>query len=82
MSVDSDESSCSSSSDEEMDEEIEKSWIKEMMRKRSHPERLHEELWFNEPGEVSPYGPRGKVASLTEDMLHQVKTSCPTTRHA
>ena len=26
--------------------------MKEMMRKRSHPERLHDELWFNEPGEV------------------------------
>ena len=38
-----------------MDEEIEKSWMKEMMRKRGHPEKLHDELWFNEPGEVRLY---------------------------
>ena len=27
-------------------------WMEELMAKKQHPERLHEELWFNEDGEV------------------------------
>ncbi len=42
-----------SSSDDSGDEDTIKSWMDELNRKRLHPERLHEELWFNEPQEVS-----------------------------
>ena len=27
-------------------------WMEELMAKKQHPERTHEELWFNEDGEV------------------------------
>ena len=26
---------------------------RELARKQNHPERLHKELWFNEPGQVN-----------------------------
>ena len=49
-------SSSSSGSDEEEDSNIElqlpMEWMDELNRKKQHPERLHEELWFNEPDEV------------------------------
>ncbi len=40
-------SSCSSSSDSEMFDVI-----AEIKRKKAHPDRLHEELWYNDPGQV------------------------------
>ncbi len=47
----------SSSSDEDSDQENDRvsQWMEELMAKKRHPERLHEELWFNEDGEVSIY---------------------------
>lgn len=42
-----------------MDSEIddndndENSSLKELERKKTHPWRLHPELWYNEPGEVN-----------------------------
>lgn len=40
-------SSCSSSSDSEVFDVI-----AEIKRKKAHPDRLHEELWYNDPGQV------------------------------
>lgn len=48
------------SSDDEDDDEDEENenfdigqmWVTELDRKKKHPDRLHTELWFNEPGEV------------------------------
>lgn len=42
-------SSCSSSSDSEVFDVI-----AEIKRKKAHPDRLHDELWYNDPGQVSP----------------------------
>lgn len=41
-------SSCSSSSDSEVFDVI-----AEIKRKKAHPDRLHDELWYNDPGQVS-----------------------------
>lgn len=46
---DEDGSSCSSSSDSEVFDVI-----AEIKRKKAHPDRLHEELWYNDPGQVGP----------------------------
>lgn len=44
-------STCSSSSDSEVFDVI-----AEIKRKKAHPDRLHEELWYNDPGQVGhPY---------------------------
>lgn len=40
-------SSCSSSSDSDVFDVI-----AEIKRKKDHPDRLHEELWYNDPGQV------------------------------
>lgn len=40
-------STCSSSSDSEVFDVI-----AEIKRKKAHPDRLHEELWYNDPGQV------------------------------
>ena len=40
-------SSCSSSSDSDVFDVI-----AEIKRKKAHPDRLHEELWYNDPGQV------------------------------
>lgn len=45
---DADGSSCSSSSDSDVFDVI-----AEIKRKKAHPDRLHEELWYNDPGQVS-----------------------------
>lgn len=45
------ESSSESSSENETDEE--EGLLEELERKRSHPDRLHPELWFNDPGEMN-----------------------------
>lgn len=41
------DSSCSSSSDTELFDVI-----AEIKRKKAHPDRLHDELWYNDPGQV------------------------------
>jgi hypothetical protein len=46
-------SSCSSSSDDSGSEDEVDCSMRELERKRLHPDRLHPELWFNDPGEVS-----------------------------
>lgn len=48
--------------DEEFTEEIRKSWLDAIERKKEHPERLHDELWFNEPDEVGVLHEEGKWA--------------------
>ncbi|XP_069814236.1 ribonuclease 3 isoform X2 [Dendropsophus ebraccatus] len=45
---DTDEDSCSSSSDSEVFDVI-----AEIKRKKAHPDRLHEELWYNDPGQMN-----------------------------
>ncbi|KAM4704816.1 ribonuclease 3 [Rhinophrynus dorsalis] len=45
---DTDDGSCSSSSDSEVFDVI-----AEIKRKKAHPDRLHEELWYNDPGQVN-----------------------------
>lgn len=45
---DADGSSCSSSSDSDVFDVI-----AEIKRKKAHPDRLHDELWYNDPGQVS-----------------------------
>lgn len=50
-------SSCSSSSDSEVFDVI-----AEIKRKKAHPDRLHDELWYNDPGQVS----------LSLSVLHDV----------
>lgn len=50
-------SSCSSSSDSEVFDVI-----AEIKRKKAHPDRLHDELWYNDPGQVS----------LSPSILHDV----------
>ncbi|KAL2085751.1 hypothetical protein ACEWY4_019071 [Coilia grayii] len=56
---DSDEegSSCSSSSDSEVFDVI-----AEIKRKKAHPDRLHEELWYNDPGQMND-GPLCKCSA-------------------
>lgn len=41
------DSTCSSSSDSEVFDVI-----AEIKRKKAHPDRLHDELWYNDPGQV------------------------------
>ncbi|XP_075069035.1 ribonuclease 3 isoform X1 [Mixophyes fleayi] len=43
-----DDDSCSSSSDSEVFDVI-----AEIKRKKAHPDRLHEELWYNDPGQMN-----------------------------
>ena len=31
--------------------------MEELMAKKQHPQRLHPEMWFNDPGEVKYYFP-------------------------
>ncbi|XP_068092839.1 ribonuclease 3 [Hyperolius riggenbachi] len=45
---DTDDDSCSSSSDSEIFDVI-----AEIKRKKAHPDRLHEELWYNDPGQMN-----------------------------
>lgn len=51
-SSDSDSDNSSSSDDDDDDSEMDRI-AKELEKKRNHPDRLHPELWFNDPGEVS-----------------------------
>uniref|UniRef100_A0A8C9REX3 Ribonuclease 3 n=1 Tax=Scleropages formosus TaxID=113540 RepID=A0A8C9REX3_SCLFO len=50
-------SSCSSSSDSETFDVI-----AEIKRKKAHPDRLHEELWYNDPGQMND-GPLCKCSA-------------------
>ncbi|XP_067225892.1 ribonuclease 3 isoform X1 [Chanodichthys erythropterus] len=50
-------SSCSSSSDSEVFDVI-----AEIKRKKAHPDRLHEELWYNDPGQMND-GPLCKCSA-------------------
>ncbi|XP_032078501.1 ribonuclease 3 isoform X2 [Thamnophis elegans] len=54
---DSEEDSCSSSSDSEVFDVI-----AEIKRKKAHPDRLHEELWYNDPGQMND-GPLCKCSA-------------------
>ncbi|KAM3928432.1 ribonuclease 3 [Leptodactylus fuscus] len=45
---DTEDDSCSSSSDSEVFDVI-----AEIKRKKAHPDRLHEELWYNDPGQMN-----------------------------
>ncbi|XP_023182231.1 ribonuclease 3 isoform X1 [Xiphophorus maculatus] len=54
---DGDGSSCSSSSDSEVFDVI-----AEIKRKKAHPDRLHEELWYNDPGQMND-GPLCKCSA-------------------
>uniref|UniRef100_A0A3Q2NU62 Drosha ribonuclease III n=1 Tax=Fundulus heteroclitus TaxID=8078 RepID=A0A3Q2NU62_FUNHE len=54
---DADGSSCSSSSDSEVFDVI-----AEIKRKKAHPDRLHEELWYNDPGQMND-GPLCKCSA-------------------
>lgn len=36
-------------------EREEKTWMAELTWRKNHPERLHDELWFNLPLEVGPF---------------------------
>ncbi|KAJ7338450.1 hypothetical protein JRQ81_012304 [Phrynocephalus forsythii] len=53
----SDDDSCSSSSDSEVFDVI-----AEIKRKKAHPDRLHEELWYNDPGQMND-GPLCKCSA-------------------
>ena len=44
--------SCDSASDSDLDDENNDSAFQELQRKKSHPWRLHDELWYNDKGEV------------------------------
>uniref|UniRef100_A0A8C6XNC5 Ribonuclease 3 n=1 Tax=Naja naja TaxID=35670 RepID=A0A8C6XNC5_NAJNA len=54
---DSEDDSCSSSSDSEVFDVI-----AEIKRKKAHPDRLHEELWYNDPGQMND-GPLCKCSA-------------------
>uniref|UniRef100_A0A3P9QFU9 Ribonuclease 3 n=1 Tax=Poecilia reticulata TaxID=8081 RepID=A0A3P9QFU9_POERE len=54
---DGDGTSCSSSSDSEVFDVI-----AEIKRKKAHPDRLHEELWYNDPGQMND-GPLCKCSA-------------------
>lgn len=40
------------SSGDEVEDGLRQEMENELQRKMKHPERMHKELWFNEPGEV------------------------------
>lgn len=48
--IDSDSSG--SDSDDEVKNEIMEEWMAELKRKQEHPQRLHKEVWHNEPAMV------------------------------
>ncbi|CAF98721.1 unnamed protein product [Tetraodon nigroviridis] len=54
---DADGSTCSSSSDSDVFDVI-----AEIKRKKAHPDRLHEELWYNDPGQMND-GPLCKCSA-------------------
>jgi len=57
----SDGDECSDDSDSNDQEQ--QSWLAELNWRKMHPERLHEELWFNLPMEVTAHIPLILMAS-------------------
>lgn len=60
-----DDSSCSSSSDSDVIDVI-----AEIKRKKAHPDRLHEELWYNDPGQV---GCEAKVLGVQRSFSQYIE---------
>ncbi|KAH0617990.1 hypothetical protein JD844_016841, partial [Phrynosoma platyrhinos] len=69
---DSDDDSCSSSSDSEVFDVI-----AEIKRKKAHPDRLHEELWYNDPGQ--PIKPCRPMTNNAGRLFHYRITVSPPT---
>ncbi|XP_015264281.1 PREDICTED: ribonuclease 3 [Gekko japonicus] len=69
---DSDDDSCSSSSDSEVFDVI-----AEIKRKKAHPDRLHEELWYNDPGQ--PIKPCRLMTNNAGRLYHYRITVSPPT---
>lgn len=46
-------SSDSSSSEDQIAEDEEDCTMEELVRKQQHPDRLHKEMWYNDPGEMN-----------------------------
>ncbi|XP_066294267.1 ribonuclease 3-like isoform X1 [Branchiostoma lanceolatum] len=75
----SEESTSSSSSEEsetedtENDEEEAENIMEELRKKKAHPDRLHEELWYNDPGEMND-GPlcRCSLKSRRTGIRHNI----------
>ncbi|XP_018576714.1 ribonuclease 3 [Anoplophora glabripennis] len=65
-------SSSSDSSEEELTDE-EDCTMEELQRKQQHPDRLHPEMWFNEPGEMND-GPlcRCSIKSRKSGIRHGI----------
>lgn len=61
------DSTCSSSSDSEVFDVI-----AEIKRKKAHPDRLHDELWYNDPGQVRYLD---GLAELVEHPTHHIYDS-------
>lgn len=51
-SDDGDECSDDDGDDSDSNNQEQETWLAELSWRRMHPERLHEELWFNLPHEV------------------------------
>ncbi|ETE64838.1 Ribonuclease 3, partial [Ophiophagus hannah] len=69
---DSEDDSCSSSSDSEVFDVI-----AEIKRKKAHPDRLHEELWYNDPGQ--PIKPCRPMTNNAGRLFHYRITVSPPT---
>lgn len=50
---DEDDSDCSSLEESDEDENDDDNALEELQRKKTHPWRLHEEIWYNDPGEMN-----------------------------
>ncbi|XP_064214170.1 ribonuclease 3 [Tribolium castaneum] len=68
----SEESSSSGSSEEELTDE-EDCTMEELQRKQQHPDRLHPEMWYNDPGEMND-GPlcRCSIKSRKSGIRHGI----------
>lgn len=64
------DSSCSSSSDSEVFDVI-----AEIKRKKAHPDRLHDELWYNDPGQVRTRPPTVFLYTLRRTFIHLKMTT-------
>lgn len=68
---DAEGSTCSSSSDSEVFDVI-----AEIKRKKAHPDRLHDELWYNDPGQVSPSLSNTTFVVLQNHVLYLFPFGC------
>ncbi|XP_064648980.1 uncharacterized protein LOC135501106 [Lineus longissimus] len=68
---DSGSESCSSSESE--DDDLEPNWMDELNRKKEHPYRLHDDLWYNEHGEMND-GPlcRCSIKARRSGIRHSI----------